>query len=376
MSKFATDLLPISLSEKTRLKSLLNDLSWEMADKNIFPLSVINYEQSLKESLFPIKQILSEVNWEIFKSNVKADNAKFFHIMDFFDMRGPMWNLLMNDLEIYYPKPDDFVDIVIEREKVQKYLLDSGIEYDKEGLIKLDDSFNLQAQGLIFNNKKSKKLIYYHQFLRRFFTSNFLIGHLLKRINQDLISIKIYPDPYRMSDPLYLSNIIEADYWYGEKFDPLKLDMLLHSEKITVYVRDRIKNRLLDSTFPLNKTIFRQSSKSDGLTQLEIEEIIPSVNDKDVEKKYRYHRYAHVIWSIEKQCVTHLDFSVMVYTKEDHLIRETYVWHTKNIGSKQIKPKEIKVLKLEGALEIKNALEFIYEFFRYNELISEYFEDK
>lgn len=376
MSQFAIDSLPVSQEDKKRLKILLNDLAWEMADKNIFPLFIINYEQNFTKFLTPIKQVLSDVNWEIFKKNVEKDNPKFFHTMDFFDTRGALWNLLMNDLEIYYPKPDDFVDIVSSRAKVQEWLISSGVEYDKEGLIKITREFSLEAQGIIFSSNKSNKLIYYHQFLRRFFTSNFLIGHLLKRIDQKLITIKLLPDPYRMSEPEYLFDIVEADYWYGEKFDPTKLNQLLHNEMITVYGRDQDKNRLLNFTFPLNKTVFRQLSKSDGLTQLEIEEIIPTQSDRDLDKKYRYHRYAHIIWNIEKKCVVHMDFSIMVYKKSDHLLRQNYDWHSKNRSSKQIKPKEIKVLKLEGSIEFKLALELIYEFYRYNELISEYFDSK
>lgn len=368
MIQLATNFLPISTELKNKLRNLIESLSWEMADKNIFPIDIINSESFLSDSLGEIKEILSEINWNQFYESIKETNPFLFHYNDFYKGPGPLYNFLMNDLQFFYIKNDDYVDINLEKAKVEDFLSRLGIIYDKEGLITINDEFKIEPQGVIF---RDNHLIYLHQFLRRLYSANFLIGYTLRKIDQKKVTIKILPDPYRLTEKKFLKDIYEADYWFGEKFDESKLNNHIYVDKITVHGRNHETNKALDYTYPLEKTVFRQTQKAENLTQLEVEEIIPADGCKSFSNKYVFQKYCHMIWEKNRQKIVHLDFSVMVYKTDQHKDRIKENW-SKTISS--FKPKEIKVLKLEGILELEESLKVVYEFFRYNELVQEYFE--
>lgn len=258
----------------------------------------------------------------------------------------------------------DFFSSYTERDK-----LPVELQKDKYGLVVIDDRFQLEDQGIIFNNV----LLFYHPFLRRFFNSRFVdTPAILRHLNKSAkVELKIALDPIIHATPNMLDRTIELDYWHGQHFDASRLNNR-NFTGVTVHGRND-PTGLLDFTFPITKTVFYIKDYSNGEKEFQIEEIVPIGSRTSSGKSYVLHRFAHFIWNIDKQVFNHIDCSVLIYTKDEHEKRTKYDWKLNDTTKYANVYDRKKLFRLDGEMELEIIKDLLFSFFRYNELVMEYF---
>jgi hypothetical protein len=243
------------------------------------------------------------------------------------------------------------------------------LNQDRYNLVDVDERFQLENQGIIFENT----LIFYHPFLRRFFSARFVdTPAILRRLQgNDEVKLKIALDPIRHGVPSMLDRTLEFDHWYGMQFDAGKLNDR-EFRGVTVHGRHD-QTGVLDLTFPLIKTTFYVSDYANNEKEFQIEEIVPTESQQSAGQKYVLHRFAHFIWNTEDQTFRHFDCSVLIYTKGEHAKRVKYDW--KQLDNKHYAKvyKRKKLFRLDGSIELEIIKDLLFSFFRYNELVMEYF---
>lgn len=307
-------------------------------------------EHGLEKVLYNLERANRHVHWMV------------GHLKN--DLESIVGEIILTDLYAFMPKIDDYVE---NDGQGEVYEATKELSRDKEGMITIDDRFRLENHGIIFN----EILIYYHQFLRRYFTSNFVdTPALIKLAYKAGIKTRIQLDPLRITTPNQLENIIEEDYWFGKKFDVVKLNDENYVG-VTVHGRGEDAREDLDLTYKIDRTVFYIKNYKNGKKEIQIEEIIPLDGNVGVTQKYALHRFAHMIWNKEKELFEHLDCSVLIYSKQDHTTRISYDW--KPPRGVDIKAKRLKLLRLDGDIGLELMKDVVNQFFRYNEMVDEYF---
>ncbi len=370
-----------------KIEKLFVKLGEELGNINEFPLHIPRFFSPDKDSSTKLGVLLKQAFVEISKlaefsdlENIIIQINKIDSLLIFFakgskdeiSKESLIIHLIAREVELYVPKISDYINLIPQEQKVFKELRD--LDLDKYNLTTITNDFKLENHGIIY---KDKFLLYYHPFLRRFYTSNFTIGGLLKKITgQKNISLKIAIDPVRLSDPIWLKNIIEADYWQGPIFSKSKLNDP-NFVGTTVYARNAENQQTLDFTWPVVKTVFYITNKKEsGLKQIEIEEINPQNDRITINNKYVFQKYAHFIWDAQTNTFNHFDVAVKVYSLSEHLKRLQYDWETRKILDPGKPLCKIKLFRLDGKIDASILLELLGDFFRYNELINEFFESK
>ncbi|MCA9750428.1 MAG: hypothetical protein KC414_15060, partial [Romboutsia sp.] len=191
--------------------------------------------------------------------------------------------------------------------------------------------------------------------------------------------LKLAIDPYRLTLPQHLKDIIELDYWYGKKFSKKNLNDRNYVGKV-LYNRLRTSNNNL--CFPIDRTVSYFSNYSNNEKEIQVEEICPpdeerlyyhSIPRHYSGKKYNIHRFAHLVWNRGLQCFRHVDCSVLVYSKLEHSKRYLYDFNPSKEHELASKYKKIKLIRLDGRIDFNIAEKLIINFFRYNEMVSEFF---
>lgn len=239
-------------------------------------------------------------------------------------------------------------------------------QFDKDGLLAIDDSMDLRPQGLLFSEHR----LFYHPFLRRGYNSlnnfhglTFFIDELRQ---QGDLNLRVRLDPMRLGRAKDYKDVIECDHWFGPPFSPEKLN-------------DRNYRGLVrygNSTDPLigdkytDRTEFYITNRSDGTKQIEIEELL--VENPAIFSKFKPQKYAHMIWDSKSASFIHFDVAIMAYTAEILNLRFHSKW--KGQDAEPIKPYiKLKLFRVDGGLTIEQAMTLVAFFFYQNEQIHEFF---
>jgi len=275
---------------------------------------------------------------------------------------------------------------LIERQKTKfdehiKHLNDSRL-VEKLGLhitdtnnllVSLSDKrLELRNHGLILNGNV---LIYPHQFLRRFYSANFVgIPHLLNKAKTMGAEVSIRIDPLRKTIPKYYREIVEADYWGGIQFSK----KLLQDKYLTGSTLHGSRG-LTSLVYHADFTIFRTKMMDKNQREFMIEEYCPleqpfwssAEKSPGVGEKYSIQKFAHFVYDQQKNCFTHLDGAVRVFTIKEYGGYFETVKAKINSGEKI--GKRHKLFLVEGIISEELAQELLTEWFRYNPHITEYF---
>jgi len=93
----------------------------------------------------------------------------------------------------------------------------------------------------------------------------------------------------------------------------------------------------------------------------------------DYSQKYQFSKFAHFIWNKTAGSFSHLDIAVIVYDKKDFNIRFRSEFPEKSVVSGVDK---VKLVRADGDIPLSTVQGLIGDFFRYNELVQEFFEGK
>lgn len=370
------DFASILFDGNVEIFSKLNALVSLAADLNIFPIRLKNCytEKSPLSALLlelcilyelRIKEIGYEKIMELINQKKLTGHFSIFEGDDKNKERSLSTYLIMLEAQRLYPSVDLYASMHFKNSRVHQQL--EFIPLQKDELVEVDERFGLRNQGIFFNEDF---LIYYHPFLRRYYTSNFvgLPKFLMKFALEPQFKLQIAIDPLRITATKYYQEIVEEDYWYGPKFSLEKLNSETF-RGLAVYTRD--PDAFENSVWPVERTEFLISDDKQGNKVIEIEEVSP-LGPRNYSEHYHVHKYAHLIWSPQKNHFFHFDVSAKIYGHELHAKRLNSNWKLDH----EEKCRKIKLFRIDGPLEPTLVTEVVSEFFRYNEMIVEFFSGK
>lgn len=256
-------------------------------------------------------------------------------------------------LQRYSPGIDEYSEDIDKHELEQKL----GLSVNDDGMIDLVDGMELRKHALIL--PKQDVMIYPHQFMRRFYSCNFVyVPTALEHSRKQGHTVQLRIDPYRQTIPRFYQNIFEADHWHGPSFSE---EMLKSTDKKPIrtvkYARDDDRLQL---TYPLGYTVFLSDMMGTGKRQLSIEEYVPLVGPMDgfkevsgVGKQYVVQKFAHFVYDQTKDNFSHVDGAVRIFTKEEY----ASVYETVKTGSDPGKKvgRRRKLFKVSGSLDLETV---------------------
>jgi len=234
--------------------------------------------------------------------------------------------------------------------------------FDKDGLLILDERFELLPGGIRYKNH----VLHFHQLLRRGYHSNpnsDLIDTLAKvRNGRSPPKLRLAVDRSRLMPSEAYREILERDYWWGPKYDESRLDDLGF---VGMSVIKRREGTVLERLFaPIERTeVFWY--QRDKIKTLEMEEI--SRPNAEVQT-YLLNRYVHAERDPSLGEFRHLDGAVKIYPNArygDRLLAK--------LSDRPKAPIKPKLFRLDGSIKTDQAVDIICQFYRSNEMVIEYF---
>ncbi len=237
--------------------------------------------------------------------------------------------------------------------------------FDDDGLLHLDDRFNLMDGGIRFEDH----VLHYHQFLRRGFASNPNFDFLgtfasVRRRASNGTTFRIAIDHRRLMRFEDYRSHIECDRWFGPEFSEDFLDDMSKTG-LAVVVRSR------PSIFDLSNSIARteflwKANEVEFVKTLEIEEVR---DDDRPTENWQINRYLHAERDTKSRSFRHFDGAAKVYASS------TYAARLGTQMPNQPRPERyVKLFRVDGAIDLSHWLNLTSMFFRGNEMIIEYFD--
>lgn len=229
-------------------------------------------------------------------------------------------------------------------------------EIDDDGLVDVS-KLDARPYGIFAGNYS----LYYHQFLRRNFTSNTNVDltiPLLQAAGSGDIYVRIAIDEERIRYRNEHREIIERDHWYGPPLDDRRLD------DPNVVGETIHGNTKLNSLYPYIALSSRWKREKGNDKSVEIEEHV-SLPHTNLPSNYVFARYLHAIRDTSRHHFVHCDGAVQVYRKAEYPHR---VSDFRNRNSVRYR----KVFRLDGNITTDSWADIAIQWFRGNNLILEY----
>lgn len=372
------------LTQSPTLQDLAKTVAMEFHNRNLSPLSgVSTYSGKVVESdpfTSDYSKFLNLISSALKRTNLDNHSADkslgglrqalwFGEENNKFNFERVLLMVASYVLDSHVPGIDEYVDRMMDYDLAKSLGLTPG----DDGLILLSPDMQLKKHGLILLSRNI--LIYPHQFLRRYFSCNFVnILSLLEYCRVKGLQISLLLDPIRISQPKYYRDIIEADYWHGPLFSPGLL-LNKHLNERTVHFSRGLTDAKYDAAF----TVFRTKMMDRYLREFMVEEYCPLTIQygKTPEKlpgtgnKYCIQKFAHFVYDQQKKCFTHLDGAVRVFSPDEYEVYFNTIKGGKGVDEKI--GERHKLFLLEGEFNEELAKDLLTEWFRYNPHIQEYF---
>jgi len=368
-----------------QLSHLLEKYPFFRPDHLLFGRDVGKHDKAEFDSLFDglykyYEQSIEEFGWDAFFAELEAREPIIPFLSerkDVGDRKQIITRVIAFDLSHFDFGIDDFVGLPDNAYAVHQSL---SLQRDRYDMVTVDQNFDLRAQGIIYANEH---LIFYHPFLRRFFRANFteITAFIRQMASLEDCILQVAIDPFRVNRKAAYAEIIELDHWWGPKFDQLKLNDPYYAGK-TIY--KRLPSNRNNWTLPVDRievSVTQDGSKK----EFRVEEITvpPSLFEKEeykhgkrsleYSKNYRLNKFAHFIWDSKTQHFCHLDVAVIVHDLSRYEERFALEHPERNAVPKADK---VKLVRVDGLVPQDVVERLCTDFFRYNELIGEFFEGK
>ncbi len=377
--------LRFHLTESTDVQSLLKTLANEYHNRNLDLVSgAPTYSEGTQSDSFvdDYTRILEVIYGKLLQTNLTSltsdEDEEFYYNTIWYGEKDGSINIkqaarmvISYLLNTHMPSIDEYINH-LEDYSLPKKL---NIPVDDKGLVTLADDMELRRHALLLPSQKA--MVYPHQFLRRFYSGNFVnMPYMLENLRKEGKKVQIRLDPFRIAHPKYYHEVLEEDYWYGLKF---AASLLENKDKKPVRTLHRT-NGDHNFYYPVDFTLFRSDMMSGTERQFMIEEYVPLTNPVQpmrrihgVSKEHCIQKFAHFVYDQEQQCISHIDGAVRTFTRAEY----AEILNTVCLGSDPSKRvgTRYKLFKVEGSLNMKQVQTLLYEFFMYNPHISEYFSN-
>jgi hypothetical protein len=263
------------------------------------------------------------------------------------------------------------IDQYVEHLKDLELCKNLELELNKHGLINIADSrIEMLNHGILYKNSI---LIYPHQFLRRYYGSNFVeLPSLLKKFSSNGLKVSIRIDPFRKCKKEFYANGVEKDYQFGKPFSEELLMSKEGKTKRTVY----FSRGIYCSSYDAKYTVFRTKMMNTDLREFMIEEYCPIImyngsKSPGVGERYCIQKFAHICYNQNEKAFNHLDGAVRVFEIEEYRDYFKTIENGNDVDEKI--GQRHKLFLIEGKMETELVKDLLVEWFRYNPHIQEYF---
>ena len=314
-----------------------------------------------------LQQLKDEEKEELLKNKNLIDNFKSFvdksaFTVDSFEYIQPI-GIVANSSEI-----------------VTK--LNASIVRDKEGLVSCDllDKYFTKDRFREGVMKSENYMIMAHSYFRRGYSKSLNFAphfiSLFWGLNRSKIDAYIAIDFDRVRIDIDGGYCLERDTWFGSPFNKKIEDIKDGVVKLRppLDVDTDIIDMFFSNTYALDMMWY---TTEDNIKIFQGEEFKTDVITLDIDGiNYYPVRYIHAEFDIENEYFRHFDGAVQLYTKEEYDLRKDGNFNYKLKGKEQIKPKSIKLFKLNGEISIDLWIKYISHFLSGNPLVMEYFSGK
>ena len=376
------------MDEDKSLQSLMRDIAQDVHDKNEFlihELTAIHNDDEIEKLLKILEEYIKKYKDIFGNSNTQSSSDRVNYAQIIFQAKDSRGNIILERLAQwlaiyligeYIPGIDEYVDNLNNFKIAKKY----GLGVDNAGLIDLANP-RIIIKNHALEIDESMRL-YLHQFMRRGFGGNFVgIPPLLRMALEKNYRVYARLDSLRSSTMNGYTNIVELDYWHGAPFDIDILSPDNKKELWTVHGSDetRKETQALGLSYPVLQTHFRTSMMDERLRQFSIEEYTPQTSSYGTKspnfgKKYYIQKYAHFVYDQNRQSIEHVDCAVRVFGINEYLDVLSLVQQGRDPGRRI--GSRYKLFKICGEIDLDFVQKVLYEFFRYNPHLMEYFCNK
>lgn len=369
-----------TLTTSTKIQKLLKPVSRELHNCNVSPMHALTmYKGDDIQELSQIIRGAMEATDMTTRASIASDEYQTFrHALRFgeedegHNVDRSLSMVLAYLLQTYLPGIDDYVRHFEDTALAQQV----DLPLDDEGLVELTANMELRRHALILPSQNI--MVYPHQFLRRFYGANFVsMPAMLESCRKQGLEVRLRLDPLRITTPQYYQEIFEADYWYGPKFDSMMLRSKEEKPERTLHYTNP-DDKIQHLTYPLGYTLFRSDMLSSHERQFTIEEYVPLTNPvvsthkvPGIGSVFAIQKFGHFVYDQDKSHITHLDGAVRVFTKEDY--KNNFDKVVKGSQPDKRVGKRHKLFKVTGEIDLELVQSLLYEFFRYNPHLGEYF---
>ncbi len=269
------------------------------------------------------------------------------------------------------------IGVVAHYPNILSYL-NPKIKKDKEELVKFDLLNKLYsnkgfASGFLYDDNY---IAMAHPFFRRGLSENAVFAprfiDIFWRLQNKEMDLFISLDFNRVRINVDNVMYMELDTWYGAKFNS---NIKLISDGISKLrpPLDIDTSMFFNNAYSLD-TIWETKN---GIKTFQAEEF-KSDNIKILIEGEKYFpvRYIHAEYDLEAEYFRHFDGALHLYTEIEYFERRDSDLNYNNKKLKKIKPKSIKLFKINGKVTVETWVELTSHFFAGNPLIIEYFEGK
>lgn len=376
------------MDEDKSLQSLMRDIAQDVHNKNEFlihELTAIHNNDEIEKLLKILEEYIKKYKDIFGNSNTQSSSGRVNYSQIIFQAKDSKGNIILEKLAqwlaIYLisehiPGIDEYVDNLDNFKIVRMY----GLSVDNAGLVDLSNPrITIKNHALQIDENT---LLYLHQFMRRYFGANFVgIPPLLRVALKNNYRVHARLDPLRSSTMQSYTDIIELDRWHGAPFNIDILNSDNKKEFWTVHSSDEARKEIqaLGLSYPVLQTHFRTSMMDEKLRQFSIEEYTPQMSSYGTKspnfgKKYYIQKYAHFVYDQNRQSIEHVDCAVRVFGVNEYLDVLSLVQQGRDPGRRI--GSRYKLFKICGEIDLDFVQKVLYEFFRYNPHLMEYFCNK
>lgn len=251
-----------------------------------------------------------------------------------------------------------------EQSEVLKTYPELAENEDEEGLIPFGTPGFVPAGvggGIYYKDH----FLFYHQFLRRFFTSSpnypFLNALVEYHKNYRDQRVAVAIDHLRLMPKDLFRQTFEKARSFGPPFALKALDDP-YAVGLTVYTADP---RLI-SLEHIERTEFYWSF-SDGLKTFEVEEVYSLKHLPDTSKELILARYVHAIRDIQAHAFIHLDGAVKIYRRNEYAER-----YSTTMPARSRALEKIKVFRIDGIISDNEWSRLVGLYYQENPMVAEY----
>lgn len=316
-----------------------------------------------------IKKDLQKRHEEMSRDAILQCQEEINAFKDLCEKRG----LSLNDNHFSYVQTTG----VIVRYPNLLQIINPDLMPDKEGLIDtsiLTKNFTSLPMMGSYNSDIYSLLV--HPFFRRghaecnHFPPSFIPAFCSFRDNATQAFISLDMNRIRIGKKPHI--YMEADYWYGPKFQNSIEDIPDGNAK---YVPPSwSSSSTMAWIFHDNYALIIKWETKENIKTFQAKAF--KNDDKKIEYQgYIFHpvQYLHAEYDLEKKNFRHFDGAIHLHTNEEYINARDLDFNHREKIDRQIKPKSIKLFKLNGEISTDTWGLFVGEFLSGNPLITEYF---